>query len=634
MNNQDFQFVYDERNKGYVLTNYFGQDKVVLIPDELAQKPVIAIHDSFHINPAIRVLILGKNITSISSAIYSNNEDLSVFSYNHVPDLSNNVTYRDDFVGLYEEDDIVYALFKDKTAIVIDNQLTESRKLGFGKYGRMILITDNVNNDYSVIGIHHSCFKDAFNLKKILIPNSVKWIGKEAFKSCSMLEDILITSDTIDIQDEAFSDCQQLRRVEILSNITHLGKWVFKDSLRTTILFRDECFDKFHAEWNIDNNPAYKGYMDLKEYNNITYALLNNKTAVILSYKNDRFEHLNIRPFIMHDNVGYRVTEIAPYAFYQAKYLTSVFMPYTIRKVHDMAFAFSHIREIHIPHELDYLGRGTFYNCIYLEKIQLSNNITKIPANFATGCQSLLTVHLGDSITTLGESCFQDCHSLCQLILPNTLERIEPMSLYGTQIAVIVLGSKVNSIGDLALQHNHNLRTVVISNPSCLIGDHLFDNRNDIKLYIIGPEGSPIELSLKKSKYNNISVYNEAKSIVILDGVIYLLNEFDTAYVIGHDDFSLKGNTIIREYVENQKVTHIEANAFYGSKTIESLYVPDSIIKLQLHFIGNCTHLKHVSIPSHFETIEMNWNTGIDRTNIENRLNYPKIRVSITDKKQ
>ncbi len=633
MNNQDFQFVYDEKNKGYVLTNYFGQDKVVLIPNELAQKPVVGIQDTFQINPAMSVLILGKNITSISKAIFSNNDDLSVYSYNHMPDLSNNVTYRDDLVGLYEDDDVVYALFKDKTAIVIDNRLTESRKIGFGKYGRMILITDIVNNDYSVIGIHHSCFKDAFNLKKILIPNSVKWIGKEAFMGCSMLEDLLITSDTIDIHDEAFSDCQSLRKVEIFSEISLMGKWVFKDSVRATLLLRDESDVKFQPEWNIDQNLVYYGYMDLKEDSNLTYALFKNQTAVILSYANDRFEHLNIRPFIIHDNVGYRVTEIAPYAFYQAIYLTSVYIPYSIQKIHDMAFAFSHIKEIHIPHELDYIGRGVFYNCIYLEKLQISNNIKIIPANFAAGCQSLHTVHLGESITILGESCFQDCHSLCQLILPNTLETIEPMSLYGTQIAVIVLGSKVNSIGDLAFQHNHNLRTVVIGDPGCLIGEHLFDNHNDIKLYIMGPEGSPLDLSLEKSKYDNMKVYNEAKSIVTIEGVIYLLNEFDTAYVVGHDDFSLKGNTIIREYVENQKVTHIEASAFYGSKTIESLYVPDSIIKLQSNFIGNCPHLKHVSIPNHFETIEMNWNTGLDMTNIENRLNYPKIRESINNKK-
>ena len=66
-------------------------------------------------------------------------------------------------------------------------------------------------------------------IKKVVLPDGCKYIGKRAFKDCVSLETVIIPEGVREIGDEAFSGCRSLKRVILPKSLMILGKWAFRD---------------------------------------------------------------------------------------------------------------------------------------------------------------------------------------------------------------------------------------------------------------------------------------------------------------------------------------------------------------------------------------------------------------------
>ena len=60
--------------------------------------------------------------------------------------------------------------------------------------------------------IHPEAFRGNKNLHAIIIPASVKEIGREAFRDCENLTDVVIMGNNTEIYPEAFSGCDKLNQ--------------------------------------------------------------------------------------------------------------------------------------------------------------------------------------------------------------------------------------------------------------------------------------------------------------------------------------------------------------------------------------------------------------------------------------
>ena len=77
-----------------------------------------------------------------------------------------------------------------------------------------------------------------------------------------------------------------------------------------------------------------------------------------------------------------------------------------------------------LPDSLTTIGDYAFFFCSSLTTITLPDSLTTIGAYAFSGCDSLTTITLPEGLTTIGDSAFQWCGSLTTVTLPDSLTTI------------------------------------------------------------------------------------------------------------------------------------------------------------------------------------------------------------------
>lgn len=134
---------------------------------------------------------------------------------------------------------------------------------GIEPYGDTSLILPSVSpNGETVTGIVSYAFLDCTSITSVVIPDSVKMIGRDAFAGCKALASVTIGNGIQSISLGAFSSCYSLDNLVIPDNVTSIGQSAFAGcySLSNVIIgsgvktiefgaFRD-CASLSHIEFN------------------------------------------------------------------------------------------------------------------------------------------------------------------------------------------------------------------------------------------------------------------------------------------------------------------------------------------------------------------------------------------------
>ncbi len=113
------------------------------------------------------------------------------------------------------------------------------------------IIIPETYDDLNVTEINSAAFKDAINLRSILIPNTVRSILDQAFSGCEALEEINISNNVNQIGDEAFLNCSKIENIVIKDGLTNIGQNAFKGCYK---LF-DEYLNGHYIK--SESNPYY-----------------------------------------------------------------------------------------------------------------------------------------------------------------------------------------------------------------------------------------------------------------------------------------------------------------------------------------------------------------------------------------
>lgn len=101
-----------------------------------------------------------------------------------------------------------------------------------------------------------------------------------------------------------------------------------------------------------------------------------------------------------------------------------VWLPESVQRIESYAFdEWSHLCEIHLPKEMEYIGAYAFSET-QLRELHLPNGIKYLGNSICYGCHSLEAVHLGDELETIGIGAFWNCKALRQVVIPATVRRI------------------------------------------------------------------------------------------------------------------------------------------------------------------------------------------------------------------
>ena len=198
-------------------------------------------------------------------------------------------------------------------------------------------------DDYIVTSIGDDAFNSCrnTNFTEIIIPNTVKSIGKCAFACCINVLAVTIPESVISIGDYAFMECDSMERIDV-----------------------------------DDNNPCYSsedGILYNKEKTElIFYPECNTKTSYIIpnsvtSIANCAFYNCyNLKSITLHDDITY----IGDSAFYGCSKLTDISIPDGITSIGDFAFKeCRRLNSIVIPRSVTSMGTNVFYLCIDLTDV-------------------------------------------------------------------------------------------------------------------------------------------------------------------------------------------------------------------------------------------------------------------------
>ena len=218
---------------------------------------------------------------------------------------------------------------------------------------------------------------------------------------------------------------------------------------------------------------------------------------------------------------------------------------------------------------------------------------TKVICNEAFyWCDSLTSINIPDSVTSIGDRAFIRCESLTNINIPDSVTSIGNSAFYGcVSLTCINIPDSVTSIGDWAFNQCESLTSINIPNCVTSIGNEAFYECKSLTSIII--PNSVIKMGVNPFVGWHGSLYNESKSFIYENQVLF---NADKTFIIAYraDDES---------YNIPNTVTSIGNGAFYECKSLTSINIPDSITSIGNSAFNGCDSLTYINIPDSVTSI-------------------------------
>ena len=238
-----------------------------------------------------------------------------------------------------------------------------------------------------VTAIGYEAFSGCKGLTSITIPDSVTYIGESAFSGCTGLTSITIPDSVTSIGSRAFSGCTGLTSITIPDNVTTIGYEAFSGCTGLISITIPDSVTSI-------GGSAFSGCTGL--------------TGITIPDS---------------------VTDIGSTAFSGCTGLTSIIIPDSVTYVSSRAFSgCTNLETITIPKNAKFNSSGyTFNNCKNLKNVKFSSGIKKIPDYlffYSSNLNSLTSITIPDSVTSIGSRAFSGCTGLTSITIPDNVTTI------------------------------------------------------------------------------------------------------------------------------------------------------------------------------------------------------------------
>ena len=166
-------------------------------------------------------------------------------------------------------------------------------------------------------------------------------------------------------------------------------------------------------------------------------------------------------------------------------------------------YSFQTLQTVKLPKTITSIGVSAFYNCDALKSVEIQSGVKTIGMFAFSDCGALKSIKLPEGLTSIENSTFSWCNGLESVELPSTLESIGSDAFYYCRrLATVNLPSRLKTIGYEAFGST-SLKEIHIPSSVTSIGESTF-NINELKdVYAYTIE--PIQIS-----QNTFSAWNTA----------------------------------------------------------------------------------------------------------------------------
>lgn len=324
-----------------------------------------------------------------------------------------------------------------------------------------VTIPKQINNK-PVTEIGEFCMYYNSKVEEIIIPNSVKTIGKLAFSECSNLKSINIPSSVSNLSSDAFSKCENLTSLSVSSSNPYYtsSNQIIYNKLKTKLVL---CAGGKTGKITIP--------------------------STITSIEPSAFSYCTkITSIILPSNLK----TINEYAFSDCSSLTSITIPKSVTTIKQSAFVSCGLTSITIPATTINMENNIFPWCLSLTQINISSENPKFTSIngvvYSKDKKKILMYPVGrfgtftipSSVTSIGDEAFFSCR-LSKINVPYGVTSIgEDAFIYSSNLQTINVPSSVKSIGDFAFMNCPSLLTITIPPSVTSFGYNLFGGCNDV----------------------------------------------------------------------------------------------------------------------------------------------------------
>lgn len=304
------------------------------------------------------------------------------------------------------------------------------------------------------VGIADYAFYNCVGVTGVILPETVRVIGRGAFYKCRLLSSVNLPAGITEIKDYTFYHCDSLVLPEFPEGLTRIGRSAF---YKCRLVSEDG-----ESEENRLVIPDSVREIGAFAFYGCVYTYTDRATALQMTGGMDYLV------------IGSGVSLIGEQAFSGMTTLRGVALGSSVTGIGDKAFyKCTSLAAVDFDPALVSIGEKAFYQCSALEKIRLPASLETIGRYAFYKCTSVKVLELGGA-REIGDAAFLGCTGLTELNLPETLTVIGKQAFRGcTGLSGVVLGTGITSVGAHAFYGCPNL-TVFLAGEEIPAG---FDER-------------------------------------------------------------------------------------------------------------------------------------------------------------
>ena len=263
-------------------------------------------------------------------------------------------------------------------------------------------------------------FKKQGKPKSVILPSTLRYIGKRAFNALSITS-IDIPASVEAIGDEAFWACQQLEKIDLPDQLKHIGQQAFRACPFEEIVIPDEV-----------ESVGYRAFYECTNLKRVYYGAQRSTEQYIF----------NLCEGIREITIGNKVTRI-PSRTFEPDTIEVLTLGEKLEKLDDYAIT-GKTEKLVLPASLRSIGKEALP---IARELIFSEGIEEIGPNAFVNSE-VEVLYLPEGLLKVGGErmggAFSNCRKLHKVILPSTLQEIEPYAFHWcAKIDTIISNIKV-----------------------------------------------------------------------------------------------------------------------------------------------------------------------------------------------